>query len=245
VRSITRFYRSADPEADSETDQAEIFRLEDVPIEKLQVGHFVMKLFTSGAALLTIWHGKNALEKLLAQKGKTHPVDAASTAIRGRFWCDNAVCNLLHSSDDVPEMERELEALHLTDLLASEPVTMGQLAQPNVLDPHYISHSSIVVLCDVVNRMLVTTGDIKQLEYELPQSGDSKETVQQLGQILIEAAAKLSGHPISTFISAYLAGDLQTVTHHLTQMPVTSWEHFVIQCGTISRDKWQSFSTGS
>jgi nucleoside diphosphate kinase len=240
VNSVERFYRADDEDepANPQTIESPIERarkLEDVPAEKLQSGHLVVRLLISSPSLLTIWHGDNAIQKLLTLKGRTHPAQAEPHTIRGSFWCDNAVCNLIHSSDSAAELERELKAVGLGELLNSEP-KMGRLAQ--VRPEAYPTHSGIVSMCDVVNRVLEITSDIPLLEYELPQSGVASETMQYLTSLLQAAVVKMSGHPTAGFIEAYLCGDIVAVTAAMKQMPVTKREHFVIQCGTLSRDRW-------
>jgi nucleoside diphosphate kinase len=240
VNSVERFYRADDEDepANPQTTESPIERarkLEDVPAEKLQAGHLVVRLLVSGSSLLTIWHGDNAIQKLLAIKGRTHPAQAEAQTIRGSFWCDNAVCNLIHSSDSAAELERELKAVGLGELLDSAP-KMGRLAQ--VRPQAYPTHSGIVSVCDVVKRVLEISDDAELFEYELPSSGDAHETMQYLTSLLQTAAAKMSGHPVAGFIESYLRGDIVAVTAAMKQMPVTKWEHFVIQCGTLSRDRW-------
>jgi nucleoside diphosphate kinase len=241
VNSVERFYRSTDDEEPTpqttETSVERGRRLEDVPAEKLQSGHLVVRLLISGPSLVTIWHGDNAIQKLLALKGRTHPAQAEPNTIRGSFWCDNAVCNLIHSSDSASEAERELKAVGLGNLLDAEP-QMGRLAQMRPEAQYSIAHSGIVSVCDVVNRVLEITSDMPLLEYELPQSGAAAETMQYLTSLLQTVAVKLSGQAVAGFIEAYLRGDIVAVTAAMKQMPVTKWEHFVIQCSTLSRDRW-------
>lgn len=238
VGSIEAFYRDDSGQAvEPEPNRPKTINLDDIPVEKLRAGHFVVKLFTSGPSLLTLWHGEGAIPQLLTLKGRTHPADAQPHSIRGRFWCDNAVCNLLHTSDDAAEAEREIKALRLGHLLDAEPV-MGQLAEARLVDKSYIGHSSIVILCEVVNRLLATT-DAEPLLIELPESGDARETMQQLSQLLNATATTTDSH-IATLIRAYFAGDLVAVTAMLKTLPITSWEHFVLQCGVLSMDKWRA-----
>ena len=241
VNSVERFYSGPGEEAASpQSTESPIERarkLEDVPAEKLQSGHLVVRLLISGPSLLTIWHGDNAIQKLLALKGRTHPAQAEPHTIRGSFWCDNAVCNLIHSSDSTSEVERELKAVGLGNLLDAEP-QMGRIAQAHPDVERSIAHSGIVSVCEVVNRVLEITNDMPLLEYELPQSGSARETVENLTTVLQSSALKLSSHPAAGFIEAYLRGDIVAVTAAMKQMPVTKWEHFVIQCSTLSRDRW-------
>jgi nucleoside diphosphate kinase len=241
VNSVERFYRADEEEStppqSTESPLERARKLEDVPAEKLQSGHLVVRLLISGPSLLTIWHGDNAIQKLLAIKGRTHPAQAEPHTIRGSFWCDNAVCNLIHSSDSTGEVEQELKAVGLAHLLDIEP-QRGRLVEARAIEGKYVAHSGILIVCDVVNRVLAISNDMPLLEYELSQSGSARETTQYLTPLLQSAAAKMSGHPAAGFIEAYLRGDLVSVTEAMKQMPLTKWEHFVIQCSTLSRDKW-------
>lgn len=238
VGSITAFYRDDGGQATDEPqpDAPKTINLDEIPVEQLKTGHFVAKLFTSGPSLLTLWHGGDAIAQLLRLKGRTHPADAGAEAIRGRFWCDNAVCNLLHSSDDMAELERELKALRLGHVLDAEP-TFGRLADLRPVDKRYVGHSSIVILCEVINRMLAAMG-AEPLRIELPESGDARETMQDLSQLLNAAAG--GDAQVDALLRAYFAGDLATVTAMLPTLPVTSWEHFVLQCGVLSMDAWRA-----
>src|SRR5690606_2783264 len=106
VASITRFYGG---EVTEETHNKTIRDYDNIPLENVQYGHLVVKLFITGASLLTIWQGDNAIENLLAVKGKTHPAESPPDTVRGGLWCDNSVCNLLHCSDNQDEVLREIE----------------------------------------------------------------------------------------------------------------------------------------
>lgn len=237
INSIMRFYRGPDDEPTSEQDPDEAIRKYDsIPADRLQYGHLMVKLLMLGPSLLTIWRGDNAIPKLLSVKGKTQPAEAAAGSIRGSFWCDNGVCNLVHTSDDTAEALRELAALQLQPWL-DEPVGHGLLINPSPAPGAYVAHSAIAIVCDLVNRGLLAD-NAEPMAFHLPPSGDAKETNQQLTLHLHETAAR---HPqMAPFIDAFLAGDLVTVTNRLKSLPVTRWEHFAIQCGAVNRDRWNS-----
>ncbi len=235
INSILRFYRGADDEPLVEQDPAEAsYKYDRIPAETLQYGHLMVKLLMMGPSLLTIWEGKNAIPKLLSVKGKTQPAEAAADTIRGSFWCDNGVCNLVHTSDDQAEAERELAVLKLDHLL-DEDISQFPLIDPTPAPNAYVAHSGISIVCDVVNRVLISS-NTKPMTIRLPTSGSAKETNQQLTLHLRETADRYSD--IAPFIDAFLAGDLIAVTSTLKSLPVTRWEHFVIQCGAVNRDRW-------
>jgi len=237
VNSITRFYNSGGVEPTNEQDPDEYARKFDaIPAADLKYGHLVMKLFLSGPCLLTIWQGESsdgAIPTLFKLKGRTQPAQAASESIRGRFWCDNGVCNLLHVSDDLAEAERELKAVGVWDALDVERTPLP-LIEPIPAPTDYVAHSGISVVCDVVNRLLAG----EKIDVYLPPSGDAKETNAALTPILREAAQRWPKN--APFIEAFLRGDLVAVSAMMKKLPVTKWEYFIIQCGAINRDTWDA-----
>lgn len=235
INSILRFYQRPGDEPAAEQDPAEArIKYDNIPSETLQYGHLMVKLLMQGPSLLTIWRGENAIPTLLNLKGKTQPAEAAAHSLRGRFWCDNGVCNLVHSSDDTAELIRELTAVRLEHWL-DEELSFAPLIQPSPTPAGYVAHSGIVVVADVVNRVL-NINHQPLIPLELPPSGNAQETNQQLTQLLRETAGRYA--PLSPFIEAFLKGQLVALTHFLQSLPITQWEHFVIQCGAINRDSW-------
>ena len=243
INSILRFYRGPEDEPPpEEQDPVEAFRkYESVPAEILQSGHLMVKLLMLGPSLLTIWRGENVIPTLLKVKGQTQPAEAAAGTIRGSFWCDNGVCNLLHTSDDQAEAERELAAVKLEAWL-DEEAGQAPLIAPHPAPQAQVAHSGIVSVAEVVNRVLLVM-NAEPSPLHLPASGSARETNQRLSQHLRAIAAHHS--QVAPFIEAFLAGDLVTVTNLLKSLPVTRWEHFVIQCGTANREHWQAIEASS
>ena len=241
--SVVRFYTSDDDGTLEETlakqDPATAAtKYDNIPVEELQYGHLVVKLFLSRWCLLTIWQGENAIETLLKIKGATQPALADIGTIRGSFWCDNGVCNLTHSSDSVDEAKRELKALDKLSILDDGIGKPLPLMQPRDAPGHYIAHSGIAIMCDVVRRMMHTESDDVADNYELPAPGDAKESNQVLTAWLQNAGQNLSSDRLSQFVAAYLAGDIVRVTETMATIPLTVWEQFVVQCGAINRNEW-------
>ena len=237
INSILRFYQEPGKELPAEQDPAEaIDKYNRIPVEELRYGHLVVKLLLQGPSLLTIWRGQNAIPKLLEVKGETQPALAKTGSIRGSFWCDNGVCNLMHSSDNEPEALRELAALKL-DRWLEEEVLHVPLIDPIAYPHNFVAHCGILTVCHVVKRLLSVELNVS-IPLQLPDSDDAKSVHHFLTQVLGDFAASYpSVHP---FIESFLEGDLITVTGLLKSMPATSWEKFVIQCGTINRDYWQT-----
>lgn len=225
----------ADDKPPAEQDPAEaIYKYDNIPAEKLQYGHLVIKLLMMGPSLLTVWQGENVIPTLLTIKGKTQPVEAAEGSIRGGFWCDNGVCNLVHTSDDMAEAMHELAVLNLNHWL-DEDADQAPLMEPSLAPTTYVAHSGISIVCNVVNRMLIAD-NTEPIPIHLPTSGNAQETNQQLTIHLREASVRYSD--TAPFIEAFLAGDLSAVMDMLKSLPVTRWEYFVIQCGAVNRDRW-------
>ena len=72
--------------------------------------YLVARLFQFGASVGVIWVGSGVQRMLSDLKGASHPAEAATNTIRSMYWCDNAICNLIHVSDGAAEVERELTA---------------------------------------------------------------------------------------------------------------------------------------
>ncbi|HYF65562.1 MAG TPA: nucleoside-diphosphate kinase, partial [Herpetosiphonaceae bacterium] len=177
-----------------------------------------------------------AVPALLQAKGVTQPAEAAPGSVRGGFWCDNGVCNLMHSSDDAAEAERELAALKLSRWLDEDPAP-ARLIDPVPAPASYAAHSGISVACEAVRRVLAAA-NAECPPPRLPESGGARETNRRLSAYLREAAAR---HPAAApFVEAFLAGDLVAVTAMLPALPVTGWERFAIQCGAVNRDRWNA-----
>lgn len=235
--TIMRFYAAPDDPVPPYLDPDEGARkYESVPVQDLKYGHLVGKLFLSGPSLLTLWRGESpVIPTLLALKGRTHPAQAASNSIRGRFWCDNGVCNLLHVSDDYAEARRELSVLNLWERLGETDGAILPLFDP-ISPTDYVAHSGIVVAADVVKRLLLAQSH--RVSFQLPPSGEAKETNRVFSEALQTIADDVTNTLASRFITAYLSGDVIGLTEMFKQLPLTAWEKFVLQCGAITRHTW-------
>lgn len=242
INTISTFYTPRNhPPPPYQDPQEALIRYENIAVEKLQYGHLVVRLFLSGPSLLTIWQGHDVIDTLTSIKGATHPAEAKPESIRGRFWCDNAVGNLIHTSDDPDEALRELEAVNLTPIL-DKSYPQQPLIKPIQPPIDHIAHSGISTLCAVVNRVAWVDDHQPKINIRLPQSGDARATHDYLSGILQEIAKNTTHTDYAELIPAYLAGDLITVTRLMHTLPLTRWEFFVIQCGAITRDKWNNIT---
>ena len=237
INSILRFYHEPGKDLPAKQDPIEALeRYNRIPAERLQYGHLVVMLLMQGPSLLTIWRGDNAIPRLLEVKGETQPALANAGSIRGSFWCDNGVCNLIHSSDNTAEAERELSALNF-DRWLDEEICRLPLIDPIPNPQNYVAHSGIFTVCDVVQRVLSVQLN-SSMSIRPPPSGDAKETHHLLKEHLSELAIN---YPfVSLFIEQFLRGDLIAVTEMLQSLPATRWEKFVIQCATVNRELWMN-----
>ncbi len=241
--SVMRFYAEDEDEIpQSDNPQVATRKYDDIPADILQYGHLVVKLLLMGPSLLTLWRGDSAIAELLMVKGATHPAEATKSSIRGRFWCDNAVSNLMHSSDTRAEARRELIAVGL-DAIFDQAPTVLPLIMPISPPKWVMPHCAVSVVADVVNRVLVANGNMRNLYAKLPISGDAKETYALFSTELHSLTSRYPPLPIAPFITSYFAGDMVALDNSLKHLPVTQWERFIIQCGAISQDKWHNTVT--
>lgn len=242
INTIMRFYSDGGEHHTFEPDtQAAVCRYDNLPVKTIQPGHLVVKNFITGPALLTVWRGDNVISTLSDLKGATHPAQADAGAIRGRFWCDNAVLNLIHVSDNESEAIREFDAIHASSILQQPADGFPERLMPPNTDPTaHVNHSGIFTVLKVMRRMAMCEYNSPPLRIFLPESGDVQETHQRVHNALIDLCRTTRRDDISTFINNYLAGNLVAVTENLRNLPVTRWEKFVIQCGAITRETWNN-----
>lgn len=239
VLSLRCFYGSGPGGIFPEGDLNEArHRYENVPPGELRPWHLLAELYAHGPALLTIWRGQGATRALAKIKGATHPADADPLSIRGRFHCDNGICNLIHASDDTAEVERELTVLELQQVLDQPAHALDPLSvTTSVAMP---AHSGIATLCAVVERLLWTETGTTSLGCALPDGGGARETMRVCSGALIRVANEHPQPFVAGFIEAFLSGDVVAVTAASRIAPTTRWERFVLQCGAMSRAKWNA-----
>lgn len=210
---------------------------DNIAPQDLKYGHLTAKLFMSGASLLTLWQGDTIIERLLPIKGATHPSEADTNSVRGGFWCDNGVCNLMHSSDNPDEARRELEAINCATVLEQEPTPQsGFQTISNPVD--YVPHSAIVILYQLVNRLLMVRGE-GGIQIQLDSSGNAKAIYEMLSTQLDTVVTRTDHDEIIRVVQAYRAGNLVDLDAMRPTLPLTSWEAFVLQCGAITIEKWK------
>ena len=191
----------------------------------------VIDLFEGRLACVTLWQGDSALPRLQAVKGAIQPARAAPDSVRGRFWCDNPVCNLLHVSDDPETMAAELRALRRRRVGPLDPAALRrEAARPR--------HSALLELIRLLRRLLPPTEEERWRVLELPGDGNARATARAAIGRLRSMAAQLP-RPLATMIASFLAGDaafLRQAQRHLGRL--TAWEALVLECGLHAAPLW-------
>jgi nucleoside diphosphate kinase len=200
----------------------------------------VTSVFSAGPSLATLWFGDGAIQSIRNVKGATHPARCAGSTVRGRFWCDNAVANLVHVSDDAAEVARELGVLRSVepDLFAGPLSTRG-LAPFRDPGPPTPRHSGILTLCSVVTALLEQQGSALP-RLDLPDGGDARETMARAEAWLRETRAS-TPPGIAAAVESYLDGTAQP-SDFLRALrgaaPVSRWQELILRCGILSRPEW-------
>lgn len=156
----------------------------------------VEALYDGRPVRITWWAGDQALMRLQRAKGRTQPAESDPDTIRGRFWCDNPVANLIHVSDDEETMAREGRIL--AALPAGHLPGQAALRRPWGWTRHSALPTLVRLLgpeCGADPRRLLVP----------PRSGDAAETARRSVHALRRLAA--SAPAAARLVEAYLEGD--------------------------------------
>lgn len=194
--------------------------------------HYVVDFFKSGPSLLTFWYGDEAIDRLNTVKGKSHPARAEKNTVRGRFLCDNAICNLIHTSDDVPEMIRELTAIGRYGLL-KVPFCDREINSSFFNGGRdRLSHNGAYTFLKVISRINNIKFDIETFQYS-----DSASLYNSLIKE-IHKVEQISEPAVKKIIKAFLRGD-EEVGCELEKYVVSAEEIFIIRCSAATRSGWE------
>jgi nucleoside diphosphate kinase len=200
----------------------------------------ITRVFAAGPCLATLWFGEGATQRIPSVKGQTHPARCSGSTVRGRFWCDNPVSNLVHVSDDGDEIARELGVLRSIepDLFVGRWPTRG--LEP-FLDPGPPAprHSGVLTLRSLVQTILAARGQAVAA-FDTPDDGDARETMRRAEAWLEQARASTSP-AVAEAVESYLNG-----TAHPSRLMralndevfVGAWQEVILRCGLLSRAEW-------
>ncbi len=200
----------------------------------------VSRAFTWGPCLAVLWRGDDAARALPASKGVTHPARSAELTVRGRFWCDSSLTNLLHVSDTPADAARELEVLRSQQPeLFREPLPTEGLAAYQEQGAPVPGHSSIITLCSLLlKHQRARGGAVPPLS--LPAGESARRTMERAEDWLKESSLRLR-EPLAAAVSAYLEGTAQPerLLRALGSVAaVSEWEQLVLEGGVLSRAEW-------
>lgn len=204
----------------------------------------IENLFLSDKCIVSIWRGVNALDKLMSIKGKSHPSIAKDGTIRSQFWCDNAVCNLIHVSDSTAELERELSILGLkSGDFTNSAIEIG--TSEKLVDTQLCNkHNGIVNLSAILQRNF--PGLVLEVGFpEIPKSGISK----LVNDVFTDFLVNIQNHAgpenkASRISSAFLSGNTQVIDSLLGELhSISDWEIMTIKSSVITRFKWAEIAS--
>jgi nucleoside diphosphate kinase len=199
----------------------------------------ISRAFSWGPCLATLWFGERAAHVIPASKGVTQPARCSPATVRGRFWCDNALANLLHVSDNSSDVARELGVLrsYRPELFREKLSTQGLPTFDDGGAPTP-RHSAILTLCSLVRAPLAAlAGPLPPLD--VPEGESARETMTRAEAWLAEVAPRLP--PIlRAAVLAYLDGMApeRFIPALKDLVPLTEWEELVLTGGALSRGDW-------
>ena len=196
----------------------------------------VEELFSFGPSLITVWVGERAIEKMLGVKGATHPAFANPDTIRGRFYCDSPLCNLMHSSDCESEFLRELGVLGGLQYI-DETSNQMLILEPTENVSESINHSGIISLYEVTRRHLNTVYNYSFAKV-LPPSDIAEACNTHYVAALKAISDVISERQLQELINSFLLGDKEKFDYASINLPANSWERLIINSGLSARESW-------
>lgn len=195
----------------------------------------VKKLFIKTPTLITIWKGPDIYNRLSLAKGKSNPILANPGSIRGTLFCDNSICNLIHTPDSLEEAKREVVCL--VDVSPVKFVVSEKKSSSGIV----ISHSGIVMLHKMLSRLLF---DFSTTSIEYRPSLLNRKSVGFYKDIRnkVMLFKEKENVYVSRMIDAYFSGDFDQIQFELEKhvLPLTQWEKFVLLCGSTCVKHWES-----
>lgn len=208
----------------------------DLPAASTAKWPLILQLLTSSPSLCSVYGNDEPVAALKALKGAAHPADARPGTIRASFWCDNPVCNLVHTSDTAEDAARELEVLARRSLPCSPGIIRSLTERP--MEPWTtVAHSGVVTLYRHLRQHLMKDRSRTNPHLELPQSGSATETFAKTYEALQVLAG--SSSEAGAVLDAYMAGEPAEAVALLGQIgPTRPWDMFVVTCGAATLSRW-------
>jgi nucleoside diphosphate kinase len=197
----------------------------------------INELFELGPSMVTLWQGQNMIPELLKSKGKTHPAKADGDTIRGRYWCDSPLTNLLHSSDSESELLRELSVVNGLGYLNKDARNVTW--QPrSPLFANQIQHSGIILFCKTIVEHLNNSQNC-QLLLPQPLTDLAIDTNQCYTDFLL-ALLDWPQTPVyfKDIIRLFIAGNPDVINKLSEKMNISRWDRLMISCSAASRNEW-------
>lgn len=200
----------------------------------------ISRAFSWGPCLATLWFGDDAAQALPVRKGVTHPASCSDESVRGRFWCDSSLTNLIHVSDSAEEAARELGVLR-----SFQPDLFDSALPAQGLAPFWQSespiprHSAIWTLCSLLMTDLSTRG-LPFSPLALPSDESARETMWR-AEAWLDALRPSLAASVAVAVAAYLDGSAtpgQLFAALERCVPVGPWEKLVLTAGLQSRAGW-------
>jgi nucleoside diphosphate kinase len=188
----------------------------------------VEALYDGRPVRIAWWAGDRALMLLQGIKGRTQPAESGPDTIRGRFWCDNPVANLIHVSDSEETMAREGR------ILAALPAGRlpSQAAPRRAWD--WTRHSALPTL---VRLLASDLGFDPHRLLALPRSGDAAETARRSVRALRRLAA--SAPAAARLVEAYLDGEGGPLEEFIDHRRTRPWDALILRAGLHAAAVWR------
>lgn len=205
----------------------------------------VAELFTKHPVILTLWRGENAFAKINSIKGNAHPKFAKKDSVRGKFLCDNSICNLIHTPDSTEEAIRELNCLEgrITSIASKEWQCQSNVSPYN---PSAVSHSGILTLYLLLLRIESYHNPELSIHYSDPCMKDSVSFYYEMKsrvEEIVKSGNKLTKEIYSTYFEANY--EKMSVLLNREAFPLSEWEKFVLLCGVSCVSIWNIGDTSN
>lgn len=205
----------------------------------IKTWELVSKLFMFRESVLTVWFGSDAINKLLNIKGNSHPKFAKPNTIRRNFWCDNKICNLVHTSDNLEKMLEELFIINKENILNSLVSMNFEKKKINKLNSEIplIKHNGILTFSKYIKKLSKKKYNIILKEPNFPCNGDAIYMFFSLKKYL-DYVISFNINFISDLIHSFFNGDIELIKILEEEFQINEWDKFIISCSINTINIW-------